>query len=147
MALGFDEEKFALPEKGKTYGRCGGRPLHSPLEHRVCDRLSRLGIAHSHSPRRYEIRIARDKVAAYSPCIVLRGRGREGKTAMIQVVSSMDETMIKKIEAFRSLYNAEFYVMLVAPGSILNRIPPSCYDEALLPTEFDSLAMRLAEQG
>ncbi len=141
----FEEDYFVVPEKGRSYGRCGGRPMQSLMEQRLCDRLSRQGVAHSHAPRRYEVRIDGGKVAAYSPCIVLRGRGREGKTAIIEVLAEWDAQHVGKMQAFRQLYETEFYVILVAPGHVLDRVPPSAFDESVLPSEVGSLVARLAE--
>ncbi len=144
-AFGLEEETIAPPVKGQTYGRCGGRPLKSPLEQRLCQRLSEAGVAHSHAPRRYEVEIADGRLAAYAPGIVLRGRGREGKTSIIDPVAVWNETTIQKINAFRRHYSSEFYTILVAPSDIMSQVPESSYDESLLPGEIDALAARLSE--
>jgi hypothetical protein len=140
-----EEDYFVAPEKGQVYGRCGGRDLRSLMEQRLCEKLSQLGVAHSHSPRRYEVRIDAEKMAAYAPSIVLRGRGREGKTAVVEMLATADETHIKKIDAFRRLYQAEFYMILVAPAVVMERVPADAYDESILPSEVSSLVARLAE--
>jgi len=145
LDLGFEEEMIAPPVKGQTYGRCGGRPLKSPLEQRLCQRLSQAGVAHSHAPRRYEVEIEGGRLAAYSPGLVLRGRGREGKTSIIDAVALWDETTVQKIDAFRRHYSAEFYTILVAPSDIVAKLPESSYDEILLPGEIDALVARLSE--
>src|SRR5262249_23945571 len=60
---------------GVGYGRCGGRLLGSKLEQTICDRLGQAGVAHSHSPRHFEVRLDTEKgsgqVAAYAPMVVL----------------------------------------------------------------------------
>jgi len=141
----FEQDFVAPPEKGKIYGRCGGRPLLSELEQRVCQSLSRHGLAHSHAPRRFEVKLEDDKVAAYSPTMVLRGRGREGKTMVIEVLPTLSEIQIKKIKAFRQLFEAEFYVILVAPGPVLDEIFERISDDEVLPSSIESLIARLAE--
>ncbi len=140
-----EEDLFVTPEPGKEYGRCGGRPLKSLMEKHICDRLSALGVAHSHAPRRFEVKVGGDKVAAYSPCIVLRGRGREGKTMVIEVLATANELQVKKIEAFRALYQSEFYVILLAPATVLENLSFSVFDEPVLPSEIEGLVGRLAE--
>lgn len=144
-AVEAEEDYFVAPEKGRVYGRCGGRTIRSLMEKRICDMLSRLGVAHSHRPRRYEVRIEDGQIAAYSPCIVLRGRGREGKTAIIETLATLDLAHVGKIEAFRALYETEFYVILVAPGAVFDDMTKAAYDEAVLPSEVGSLVARLAE--
>ncbi len=141
----FEQDFVAPPEKGKVYGRCGGRPLLSELEQRVCQCLSKHGLAHSHAPRRFEVKLEDEKVAAYSPTMVLRGRGREGKTMVIEVLPTLNETQIKKIKAFRKLFDAEFFVTLVAPGPVLDEIFEKISDDEVLPSSIESLIARMAE--
>lgn len=140
-----EEDYFVTPEPGETFGRCGGRVISSKMEKRVCDKLSDAGVAHCHRPRRYEVKVDEKVIAAYSPCIALRGRGREGKTAVLEVLASTDALHVKKLQAFRSLYESEFYVTLVAPGHVLDEIARDSFDEAVLPSELGSLVARLAE--
>ncbi len=141
----FEEDFFVAPEPGQTFGRCGGRPLKSMMEKRICDRLSSSGVAHSHAPRRFEVRVDGDRVAAYSPCMVLRGRGREGKTTVIEVLAEVDEVHVKKLEAFRKLYESEFYVILLAPATVLEKLSFSAFDEPVLPSEIENLVGRIAD--
>jgi hypothetical protein len=141
----FERDFVAPPEKGKIYGRCGGRPLLSELEQRICQALSKHGLAHSHAPRRFEVKLEDNKVAAYSPTMVLRGRGREGKTMVIEVLPTLSEIQIKKIKAFRKLFEAEFYVTLVAPGPVLDEIFEKITDDEVLPSSIETLVARMAE--
>lgn len=141
----FEEDYFLPAEKGVSYGRCGGRPRKSPMEKRICEQISKLGLAHSHAPRRFEVKIDSKRMAAYSPCIALRGRGREGKTTILEVLAVWDDTHIQKIRAFRAIYKAEFFVIFVAPGSIVDRLAPDAYDEVVLPSELHNLITRLSE--
>ena len=145
IAADAEEDYFVVPEPGKVYGRCGGREIHSPMEKRICDRLNEFGVAHCHRPRRYEVKINGDQIAAYSPCMALRGRGREGKTAIIEVVAERDDAHIEKVRAFRQLYEAEFYVIFAAPVQVLDFMPSDAHDEAVMPAELGSLVARLAE--
>lgn len=140
-----EEDYFVVPQPGETFGRCGGREITSKMEKRVCDKLSDAGVAHCHRPRRYEVKVDDKAIAAYSPCIALRGRGREGKTAILEVLADADAAHVSKLQAFRKLYEAEFYVTLVAPGHVLDVIPRDSFDEAVLPSELGSLVARLAE--
>lgn len=140
-----EEDYFVVPREGETFGRCGGREILSKMEKRVCDKLSESGVAHCHRPRRFEVRVDGKSIAAYSPCIALRGRGREGKTAILEVMAEVDAAHVAKLQAFRKLYEAEFYVTLVAPGQVLDELPRDCFDESVLPSELGSLVARLAE--
>ena len=140
-----EEDYFVVPKAGETFGRCGGREITSKMEKRVCDKLSEAGVAHCHRPRRYEVKVDDKIIAAYSPCIALRGRGREGKTAILEVLAEADMAHVKKLQAFRKLYEAEFYVTLVAPGHVLDEVARDCFDESVLPSELGSLVARLAE--
>src|SRR5690606_7530504 len=63
---------------GAPFGRCGGRPILHAIERNICDRLTDLGVAHSHRPRHFEVRLEDESLAAFAPTMVLRGRGREG---------------------------------------------------------------------
>jgi hypothetical protein len=139
------EERPVSPTQSLDLGRCGGREIRSPLERRVCQALSQAGVAHSHAPRRFEVTIQGDRMAAYSPCIVLRGRGREGKTTVIECMGALDSTYAQKVESFHKAYEAEFYVILVASLAVLEDLPPTAYDEGILPSEIESLIGRIAD--
>lgn len=130
---------------GAIYGRCGGRVLGSQLEQKVCDLLSGSGITHSHSPRHFEVRLDEERVAAYAPRIVLRGRGREGKSVVIETATNIAETPLDKISAFRKQYGSEFYFCFIAPEEVLDEIPISAYDEASSTVDMHTLISRLAD--
>ena len=100
---------------------------------------------HSHSPRHYEIRIDENKVAAYAPMIVLRGRGREGKGVIIEAIEDAKAPILPKIIAFREQYGQEFYITLVADDEVLDEVPLAAYDEACTSTNVHTLIARLAE--
>lgn len=140
-----DDPLMAHGGGGGGFGRCGGRLLSSRIEQSLCNRLSRAGVVHSHSPRHYEIRFEDDKVAAYAPMIVLRGRGREGKGVVIEGVEDPKTPILKKIQAFRAQYGQEFYVILVADEDSLDEIPLSAYDESCSTSSVHTLIARLAE--
>ena len=140
-----EEDHFVVAEPGESFGRCGGRTMTSKMEKRVCDMLSSAGVAHCHRPRRYEVKVDDKMIAAYSPCIALRGRGREGKTSVLEVLAELDAAHVSKLQAFRKLYESEFYVTLVAPGHVHDEVASDCRDEAVLPSELASLVARLAD--
>lgn len=130
---------------GAGYGKCGGRVLGSPLEQSVCDRLGQAGVAHSHSPRHFEVSIQEKQVAAYAPMIVLRGRGREGKSVVIEAVDDLKNPILPKIVAFRRQYGQEYYVILIATDEVLDEVQLATYDEACATTDVNTLIARLAE--
>jgi hypothetical protein len=130
---------------GAGYGRCGGRLLSSRLEQTLCSRLGLAGVVHSHSPRHYEVRYADGQVAAYAPQIVLRGRGREGKSVVIEAVEDGKASILRKIVAFRSQYGQEFYVILVATDEVLDEVELAAYDESCSATNANTLIARLSE--
>lgn len=130
---------------GVGFGRCGGRMLSSKLEQDLCNRLGMAGVVHSHSPRHYEIRFEDNKVAAYAPMVVLRGRGREGKGVVVEAVEEPNAPILRKIVAFRAQYGAEFYVILVGSDETLEEVPLASYDEACSATNLNTLIARLAE--
>jgi hypothetical protein len=130
---------------GAGFGRCGGRLLGSRLEQSLCDRLSQAGVAHSHSPRHFEIRFKEDQVAAYAPMIVLRGRGREGKSVVIECAEERTAPILRKVTAFRAQYGQEFYVILVAPDEVLEEVEVASYDESCAAVNVNTLISRLAE--
>ena len=129
---------------GSGFGRCGGRILGSSLEQVLCNHLTGRGIAHSHTPLYFEVRLEDGKRAAYTPLMVLRGRGREGKTVVVECLESMDRSLLKKIQAFRDQYGAEFYLVFVAEEELLDELPLSAYDEATDLQHINSLIARLA---
>jgi hypothetical protein len=131
--------------RGAGFGRCGGRVLSTRIEQTLCDKLSRIGVTHSHSPRHFEVRIDDNALAAYAPMIVLRGRGREGKTVVIEAATERDPLTLGKIEAFRRKLGIEFYVIFVAPEELLDEIPVTVYDESCATTDLDTLVSRLAD--
>lgn len=140
-----DDPLMAHGGGGGGFGRCGGRLLSNRLEQQLCNRLGIAGVVHSHSPRHYEIRFDDNKVAAYAPMIVLRGRGREGKGVVIEAVEDPKAPILKKIQAFRAQYGQEFYVILVADEDSLDEIPLSAYDESCSSSSVHTLIARLAE--
>ena len=145
---GFDDDDVLLSGgsiRGQGFGRCGGRVLGSRLEQQVCDLLSRQGITHSHSPRHFEVHFADESVAAYAPMIVLRGRGRGGKTVVIESAEELDEGVLTKIRAFREKYGSDFYLIFVAPEEIVDLIPRDAYDEHSTTTDVETLINRLAD--
>ncbi|HEX6810119.1 MAG TPA: hypothetical protein VF384_00725 [Planctomycetota bacterium] len=140
-----DDVLMAHGGGGGGFGRCGGRLLSSLLEQQLCNRLGIAGVVHSHSPRHYEIRYAEGLVAAYAPMIVLRGRGREGKSVVIEAISEANAPILRKVIAFRGQYGQEFYVILVASDEVLDEIPVTAYDESCSSTNVNTLIARLAE--
>ncbi len=144
----FDEDDVLLSGgsiRGQGFGRCGGRILGSKLEQHICDLLSRVGITHSHSPRHFEVSFEGDIVAAYAPMIVLRGRGRGGKTVVIEAAEELNQGVLDKIVAFRRKFGGEFYLIFVAPEEIVDLVPPSVYDESSSTTDTNTLINRLAD--
>ena len=140
-----DDVLMAHGGGGVGFGRCGGRLLSSKLEQDLCNRLGMAGVVHSHSPRHSEIRYEDNKVAAYAPMIVLRGRGREGKGVVIEAVEDTDAPILRKIIAFRSQYGQEFYIILVGSDEALDEAPLASYDESCSSTNVNTLIARLAE--
>lgn len=127
------------------FGRCGGRLLGSGLEQQLCNLLSKASLTHSHSPRHFEVPVKDQEVAAYAPLVVLRGRGRGGKTVVIECLDEIDEGILEKIVAFRAKFGAEFYVIFVAPEEVLDLITPAAYDESAVTTDLGTLINRLAD--
>lgn len=144
-ALDEDDVLMAHGGGGAGFGRCGGRLLGSRLEQSLCDRLGQAGVAHSHTPRHFEVRLKEGQVGAYAPMIVLRGRGREGKSVVIESTEEADSPMLKKIVSFRSQYGQEFYVILVATDEILDEVELAAYDESCSASNVNTLISRLAE--
>ncbi len=146
--MAFDDDDV-LPSGGSAqgfgFGRCGGRMLASQVERQICDLLSRDGVAHSHHPRHFEITLAEGSIAAYPPMIVVRGRGREGKTVVIEAMDAIDAPLLDKIRAFRKQYGLEFYLSFVASEEILDQVPFDVYDEATEVLNLAALIGRLAD--
>lgn len=140
-----DDVLMAHGGGGTGFGRCGGRMLSSKLEQDLCNRLGMAGVVHSHSPRHYEIRFEDNKVAAYAPMIVLRGRGREGKGVVIEAIEEADAPILRKIVSFRAQYGQEFYVILVGTDEALDEAPLAAHDESCSAINVNTLIARLAE--
>ncbi len=130
---------------GQGFGRCGGRMLCSELERTICDLLSIAGLTHSHSPRHFEVPVSDAAVGAYAPLIVLRGRGRGGKTVVIECADEIEPSILEKIAAFRRQFGSEFYVIFVAPEELIDFIPLAAYDESSVTTDLGTLINRLAD--
>lgn len=140
-----DDVLMAHGGGGGGFGRCGGRLLSSRLEQQLCSRLGIAGVVHSHSPRHYEVRYPEGQVAAYAPMIVLRGRGREGKSVVIEAVEEAKAPILRKIAAFRGQYGQEFYVIMVAADEVLDEVALATFDESCSSTNVNTLIARLAE--
>ncbi|MFO1076941.1 MAG: hypothetical protein U1E73_04355 [Planctomycetota bacterium] len=140
-----EDELMAHGGGGGGFGRCGGRLLSSRLEQNLCHWLGMAGIVHSHAPRHYEVRYEDNRVAAYAPQIVLRGRGREGKSVVIEAVEDPQSPILRKIVAFRAQYGQEFYLIVVASDDVLEQIPLLAFDESCSTTNVNTLIARLAE--
>jgi hypothetical protein len=130
---------------GAGFGRCGGRMLGSRLEQVLCDKLSQAGVAHSHAPRHFEVQLGEKQVGAYAPMVVLRGRGREGKSVVIEACEEKEAPIMRKVVAFRAQYGPEFYVIRVAAEEVLDHVPLAAYDESCSTTSVHALVSRLAE--
>jgi hypothetical protein len=130
---------------GQGFGRCGGRMLSSKLEQTICGLLSDAGLTHSHSPRYFEVPVTEDAVGAYAPLVVLRGRGRGGKTVVIECADEIEPSILAKIVAFREKFKSEFYVIFIAPEEVLDLIPLAAYDESSVTTDLGTLINRLAD--
>ena len=102
-------------------------------------------MTHSHAPRHFEVSLDDAAKAAYAPMIVLRGRGRQGKTVVIEAAAGTDSVTLAKIGAFRARMGAEFYVIFVAPEEVLDDIPLTAYDESCTTNDLDTLVGRLAD--
>jgi len=146
-ALRIDEDMLprGAAGGGAIFGRCGGRIIQSSLERDVCDRLTGLGVAHSHRPRHFEVRFEDGELAAYAPTIVLRGRGREGKTVVVEAAEAAQDATVRKIRAFRDQYGTEFYVCFVAPEEVLDDVHFATYDESATSNAIHTLVSRLAD--
>lgn len=131
--------------QGAPFGRCGGRPILNRIERDLCDRLTGLGVAHSHRPRHFEVQFDDGPLAAYAPTMVLRGRGREGKTVVVEAAERCNDEALPKIRAFRKQYGLEFYVCFVAPEDVLDAVHLDTYDEAAATTDVHTLVSRLAD--
>ncbi len=143
---GFDEDDVLLSGGGsRGFGRCGGRVLSSRIEQTLCDKLARAGVTHSHSPRHFEVHLQDEKIAAYAPMVVLRGRGREGKTVVIEAAGEVHAPTLDKIAAFRRRLGVEFYVIFVAPDEVLDAVAMDVYDEPCSTAHLDALVSRLAD--
>lgn len=144
-----DEDDDVLVSGGglrnEGFGRCGGRILSSKLEQTLCDRLSDAGLTHSHQPRHFEVPLADEAVGAYAPLIVLRGRGRGGKTVVIESAEEIDPVLMLKIVAFRQKYGPEFYIIFVTPEEIIDLIPLAAYDESSVSSDLGTLINRLSD--
>lgn len=140
----FEADEELLPSGG-AFGRCGGREITNRIEQRVCDLLQSTGVAHVHSPRYFEVRLGEKVVGAYSPKIVVRGRGREGKTVVLESIVAKDDEQLPKIVAFRNQYGAEFYVVLVADEDVLDEISIRSYDESTTVNDLATFVGRLAD--
>ncbi len=135
----------ATPQTPQIFGRCGGRPLLTAVERDVCDRLTSLGVAHSHRPRHFEITLEDGTLAAFAPTMVVRGRGREGKTVLVETTEAANDPNLHKVRAFRKQYGLEFYVSLIAPEEALDDVSLSTYDEAASLLEMHTVLGRLAD--
>jgi hypothetical protein len=138
----FEEE---LLPGGGAFGRCGGREITNRVEQMACNLLQSAGIAHTHSPRYFEVRFPDKMVGAYAPEIVLRGRGREGKTVILETALSLKDEAIKKIIAFRKQYGIEFYVILIAREEVLDDVSIETYDESCSLVDLPTLVGRLSD--
>jgi hypothetical protein len=86
-----------------------------------------------------------ESVAAYAPMIVVRGRGREGKTVVIEALDTVEPGLLDKVRAFRRLYGLEFYVSFVGTEELLDDVPVDAYDEATDVQNAVALVSRLAD--
>ena len=119
--------------------------MRSRLEADICGILNDLGLAHAHTPRHFEVCLEQGRVAAYSPDIVVRGRGREGKTVVFETIESLRDPDVEKVAAFRKQYGQEFYVILVTGEEVLARIDEGCYDESSTPEAMQSFLGRMVD--
>ena len=146
MAPDMEFDDDLLPSGGNTaFGRCGGREITNRIEQMSCTLLQSAGIAHTHSPRFFEVRFSDKQVGAYSPEIVLRGRGREGKTVILETSTSPKDEGLKKIVAFRKQYGIEFYLIMIGKEEVLDEVPLEAFDESCTLVDLPTLVGRLSD--
>lgn len=75
----------------------------------------------------------------------MRGRGREGKSVVIEAVEDADAPILRKVVAFRAQYGQEFYIIFVANDDVLDEVTLTAYDESCAETNVNTLIARLAE--
>ena len=112
-------------------GWCGGRSLQTSLEKEVCNHLSLKGIPHFHRPRRFQVTLENDLVGAYSPAIIIRGKGREGKTLVIEVIESISNLHLKKISSFRKLFTQDFFLTVITTKKCFRNLPEGLADQII----------------
>ena len=118
-----------MNQKAAKLGWCGGRSIKSPLEREICNFLSVKGIPHFHRPRRFQVTLNTNYVGAYSPTIIIRGKGREGKTLVIEAIEEIIPLQIKKIGSFREIFSQDFFLVVITNDKCINNLPENLADE------------------
>lgn len=115
------------------------------LEAAVCAEMDRQGVPHAHRVLTYRVRMASGRVASYRPAIVAhRGPILFLVEPSLSVAARGGTTA--RHARFLEQHSADIVLVLVAPGSVANRLPPESYDELYEETELEALVSRIRDQ-
>ena len=116
----------------------------SGLERSICDALAQHGVGHEHRSLHFRVETASGGRQSYDPAIVVR-RG-----SVLFLVEPMDEpTTVDRVETvtrFLEQHSSEIVFILVAPRTVLERLPPEAYDEAYPSEELARAVERIRDQ-
>ena len=124
-------------------GWCGGRSIKSHLEREICDLLSVKGIPHFHRPRRFQVKLKEGFVGAYSPTIIIRGKGREGKTLVIEAIEKVSQLQLKKIASFREIFSQDFFLVVITSLRCQETLPNDLADDYVLRKDLQEFIDRI----
>jgi|GEM_PF-5623929 len=132
-----------MKQKELKLGWCGGRSIKSSLEREICDLLSTKGIPHFHRPRRFQVALNKNYVGAYSPTIIIRGKGREGKTLVIEAIEELKPLQIKKIASFREIFSQDFFLVVITNEKCIKGLPTDIADDFFIKKDLQEFIERI----
>jgi hypothetical protein len=133
-----------MEQKAMKLGWCGGRSIKTILERQICDLLSSKGIPHFHRPRRFQVTLEDNFVGAYSPTIIIRGKGREGKTLVIEAIEKLSTLQLKKIASFRESFKQDFFLTVISTSSCYEALPENLADHFVRDKDLQEYIERIS---
>jgi hypothetical protein len=115
------------------------------LEAEICAELDRQGVAHAHRVLQYRVRMKTGKAAPYRPAISAH-RG----PLLFLVEPCLSYTpgggAVVRHARFLEQHSPDIVLILVAPGTVADRLPPESYDEVYTDADVPTLVSRIRDQ-
>ena len=123
-----------------------GHKTRTKVEAAICAEMERQGVAHAHRVLSYRVRMKSGKAAPYRPAIIAH---RGAILFLVEPCLSFTAKggAVQRHSQFREQHSEEIVLVLVAPKSVADRLPPESYDELYETSELERVVSRIRGQN